>query len=47
MEILTYVLQGSIAHKDSMAHEEVLGPNEIQECRLARVRSSGRQSRTN
>jgi redox-sensitive bicupin YhaK (pirin superfamily) len=30
MEILTYVLQGSLAHKDSMGHEEVLGPNEIQ-----------------
>jgi redox-sensitive bicupin YhaK (pirin superfamily) len=30
MEILTYVLEGSLAHKDSMGHEEVLGPNEIQ-----------------
>jgi redox-sensitive bicupin YhaK (pirin superfamily) len=30
MEILTYVLQGSIAHKDSMGHEQALGPNEIQ-----------------
>lgn len=30
MEILTYVLNGKIAHKDSMGHEEVLGPNEIQ-----------------
>ena len=30
MEILTYVLQGSLAHKDSMGHEEALGPNEIQ-----------------
>ncbi len=30
MEILTYVLEGSIAHKDSMGHEQVLGPNEIQ-----------------
>jgi quercetin 2,3-dioxygenase len=30
MEILTYVLGGSIAHKDSMGHQEVLGPNEIQ-----------------
>jgi redox-sensitive bicupin YhaK (pirin superfamily) len=30
MEILTYVLQGSIAHRDSMGREEVLGPNEIQ-----------------
>jgi quercetin 2,3-dioxygenase len=30
MEILTYVLEGSIAHKDSMGHQETLGPNEIQ-----------------
>jgi len=30
MEILTYVLEGSIAHKDSMGHEQTLGPNEIQ-----------------
>jgi quercetin 2,3-dioxygenase len=30
MEILTYVTQGSLAHKDSMGHQEVLGPNEIQ-----------------
>jgi quercetin 2,3-dioxygenase len=30
MEILTYVLEGSIAHKDSMGHRETLGPNEIQ-----------------
>ena len=30
MEILTYVLQGSLAHKDSMGHQEVLGPNENQ-----------------
>jgi hypothetical protein len=30
MEILTYVLAGSIAHKDSMGHQQVLGPNEIQ-----------------
>jgi redox-sensitive bicupin YhaK (pirin superfamily) len=30
MEILTYVLDGSLAHKDSMGHQEVLGPNEIQ-----------------
>ncbi len=30
MEILTYVLTGSLAHKDSMGHEESLGPNEIQ-----------------
>jgi redox-sensitive bicupin YhaK (pirin superfamily) len=30
MEILTYVLEGSLAHKDSMGHQEALGPNEIQ-----------------
>jgi hypothetical protein len=30
MEILTYVLEGALAHKDSMGHQESLGPNEIQ-----------------
>jgi redox-sensitive bicupin YhaK (pirin superfamily) len=30
MEILSYVLSGSLAHKDSMGHTELLGPNEIQ-----------------
>ena len=30
MEILTYVLAGSLSHKDSMGHEQILGPNEIQ-----------------
>lgn len=30
MEILSYVLQGKLAHRDSMGHEEFLGPNEIQ-----------------
>ena len=30
MEILTYVLSGRIAHKDSMGHEETLGAGEIQ-----------------
>jgi quercetin 2,3-dioxygenase len=30
MEILTYVLKGTIAHRDSMGHEKTLGPNEIQ-----------------
>jgi len=30
MEILTYVLQGSLAHKDRMGRQEVPGPSEIQ-----------------
>ena len=30
MEILTYVLEGQLAHKDSMGEQHVLGPNEIQ-----------------
>ncbi len=30
MEILSYVLDGQLAHRDSMGHEETLGPNEIQ-----------------
>jgi redox-sensitive bicupin YhaK (pirin superfamily) len=30
MEILSYVVSGSLAHKDNMGHEEILGPNEIQ-----------------
>jgi hypothetical protein len=30
MEILTYVLSGKLAHKDSMGHTEMLGANEIQ-----------------
>jgi quercetin 2,3-dioxygenase len=30
MEILSYVLKGKLAHKDSMGHMEMLGPNEIQ-----------------
>ena len=30
MEILSYVLQGQLAHKDSMGEEHVLGPNEVQ-----------------
>jgi redox-sensitive bicupin YhaK (pirin superfamily) len=30
MEILSYVLEGKLAHKDSMGNTEVLGPNEIQ-----------------
>src|SRR5450432_884651 len=30
MEILSYVLQGKLAHKDNMGHTEILGPNEIQ-----------------
>jgi redox-sensitive bicupin YhaK (pirin superfamily) len=30
MEILSYVLEGHLAHKDSMGEEHVLGPNEVQ-----------------
>ena len=30
MEIISYVIAGKLGHKDSMGHEEVLGPNEIQ-----------------
>jgi redox-sensitive bicupin YhaK (pirin superfamily) len=30
MEILSFVIEGKLAHKDSMGHGEVLGPNEIQ-----------------
>jgi redox-sensitive bicupin YhaK (pirin superfamily) len=30
MEILSYVLEGKLAHKDSMGHREELNPNEIQ-----------------
>ncbi len=30
MEILSYVLEGELAHRDNMGHQEILGPNEIQ-----------------
>src|SRR2546427_4191779 len=30
MEILTYVLEGRLLHRDSMGQQYVLGPNEIQ-----------------
>jgi redox-sensitive bicupin YhaK (pirin superfamily) len=30
MEILTYVLEGALAHEDSLGHQQVLGPDEIQ-----------------
>jgi quercetin 2,3-dioxygenase len=30
MEILSYVIEGSLAHKDSMGQQETLGPNEVQ-----------------
>jgi len=30
MEILTYVLEGRLRHRDSMGEQHVLGPNEIQ-----------------
>lgn len=29
-EILTYVLEGSLRHRDSMGHEQVLGPGDVQ-----------------
>jgi redox-sensitive bicupin YhaK (pirin superfamily) len=30
MEIISYVVSGKLGHKDSMGHQEVLGPNEVQ-----------------
>ena len=30
MEILTYVMEGHLLHRDSMGEKHVLGPNEIQ-----------------
>jgi redox-sensitive bicupin YhaK (pirin superfamily) len=30
MEIVTYVLEGKLRHRDSMGQEHVLGPNEVQ-----------------
>ncbi len=30
MEILSYVIDGGLAHKDSMGEQHVLGPNEVQ-----------------
>ncbi len=30
MEILTYVISGALAHKDSMGEQHTLGPNEVQ-----------------
>src|SRR3989338_5910997 len=30
MEIITYVLEGSIAHKDSMGNESVIRPGDVQ-----------------
>ena len=30
MEILSYVLEGKLAHKDSIGQQHVLGPNEVQ-----------------
>jgi redox-sensitive bicupin YhaK (pirin superfamily) len=30
MEILSYVLEGKLAHKDSIGEQHVLGPNEVQ-----------------
>src|SRR5690242_19802402 len=31
MEILTYVLDGALAHQDSMGHQQALGPNRSEE----------------
>src|SRR5205809_944021 len=30
MEILSYVLEGTLAHKDSMGERHAIGPNEVQ-----------------
>ncbi len=30
MEILSYVVDGGLAHQDNLGHQQVLGPNEIQ-----------------
>src|SRR6185503_15241755 len=30
MEILSYVIDGGLAHKDSMGEQHILGPNEVQ-----------------
>lgn len=30
MEIITYILEGSLAHKDSMSERHIIGPNTIQ-----------------
>jgi hypothetical protein len=30
MEIISYVVSGKLGHKDSMGHQEILGPNEVQ-----------------
>jgi len=30
MEIVTYILEGELTHQDSMGHQEVIRPNEVQ-----------------
>lgn len=30
MEILTYILEGQLTHQDSMGHQEIIRPNEVQ-----------------
>lgn len=30
MEIITYILEGELTHQDSMGHQEVIRPNEVQ-----------------
>ena len=45
MEILSYVLEGGLAHKDSMGEQHVLGPNEVQAMSAGSVRSTASSTR--
>ena len=45
MEILSYVLEGGLAHKDSMGEQHVLGPNEVQAMSAGLGRDSQRVQR--